>query len=84
MALKCKTALNRLPPVRCSDMVMRQYLRKKVVRFETRTNTSPDPESRRLWPECSLAILECGHRHNLGAGTTYRPKRIACWECGPR
>lgn len=61
--------------------VMIKNVRRKVVRFETRPNTHP--ESSKLWPLSSSAILECGHVKNLGVGTDYRPKRMACVECGP-
>lgn len=52
----------------------------KVASFETRPNQHP--ESSKLWPLSSTAVLECGHRLNLGVGTDYRPKRMACGECG--
>jgi hypothetical protein len=55
--------------------------RRRVVRFVERPNDSPDENSRRLWPMCTSAELECGHVHNLGVGTGYRPKRMACPEC---
>ena len=38
--------------------------------------------SKGLWPVCSSAELECGHIVNLGVGSSYRPKRMACSECG--
>lgn len=63
---------------------MQQYVRKKVIRFELRDNDSTDPMSRKLWPHCSSAVLECGHIHNLGNGSNYRPKSMACWLCGTR
>lgn len=53
--------------------------RRLVERFETRPNNGPSSD---LWPECSTAILECGHAVNLGVGTDYRPKRMACADCG--
>lgn len=54
--------------------------RVKVHRFEERPNLCP--ESSQLWPVCTSAYLECGHVHNLGVGTSYRPKRMACDACG--
>ncbi len=54
----------------------------KVHHFEERENTHP--ESSKLWPKCTSAYLECGHVHNLGVGTDYRPKRMACADCGRR
>ena len=53
--------------------------RKAVDRFETRLNLGP---SRALWPLSTTAVLVCGHRVNLGAGVDYRPKTMACVECG--
>jgi hypothetical protein len=58
---------------------MRRNPRVRVERFETRPNLGP---SRDLWAECSTAILVCGHEINLGVGTDYRPRRMACQECG--
>lgn len=55
--------------------------RRRVVRFIERPNDSPDENSRSLWPVYSSAELECGHVINLGVGTDYRPKRMACTEC---
>lgn len=54
----------------------------KVARFEEHPNLHP--ESSKLWPVCTSAYLECGHVHNLGVGTSYRPKRMACMDCGTR
>lgn len=56
---------------------MRKNPRFKVVRFIERPN---DADSKRLFPVCTSAELECGHVLNLGAGTDYRPKRMACYE----
>lgn len=56
--------------------------RVKVHHFEERPNTHP--ESSKLWPSCTTAYLECGHVYNLGVGTSYRPKRMACEACGHR
>lgn len=50
------------------------------MRFDTWPNNGP---SQHLWAECSSALLECGHIVHLGVGTDYRPKRMACKECGP-
>jgi hypothetical protein len=61
---------------------MRQHPRVKVARFEEHPNMHP--ESSKLWPVTTSAYLECGHVHNLGVGTTYRPKRMACYDCGYR
>lgn len=58
---------------------MRRNPRKLVTAFETRPNDGPSAD---LWPEASTAVLECGHSVNLGVGTSYRPKRMACQECG--
>jgi hypothetical protein len=33
------------------------------------------------WPATRYAVLECGHEVH-GGGDTYRPKRMACGECG--
>lgn len=52
----------------------------KVLRFEEHPNMHP--ESSKLWPTTTSAYLECGHVHNLGAGNSYRPKRMACYHCG--
>jgi hypothetical protein len=52
--------------------------RRRVLRFIERKNGGP---SSALWPLCSSAVLECGHTLNLGVGTDYRPKRMACHEC---
>ena len=54
----------------------------KVVRFEEYPNDHP--ESSKLWPSCTRVVLECGCVHNLGAGNSYRPKRMACYFCGDR
>lgn len=57
---------------------MNKAVRRRVISFELRDNDGP---SRNLWPKCSTAVLECGHRINLGVCTNYKPKRMACWEC---
>ncbi|MGC2079887.1 MAG: hypothetical protein WA728_28495, partial [Xanthobacteraceae bacterium] len=49
--------------------------------FIERPNTSHSEESRRLWPTCRSAELECGHVLNLGISQC-RPTRMACYECG--
>jgi len=58
---------------------MRKNPRKLVVRFEESPNLGP---SKHLWPVVSFAHLECGHMLELGVGTDYRPKRMACYEAG--
>lgn len=61
---------------------MMRCQQRRVVRFTERPNDSQDETSRRLWPVCTSAELECGHVNNLGVGTSYRPKRMSCPECG--
>lgn len=56
---------------------MKRNPRRKVIRFETRANDGP---SKNLFPECASAVLECGHRINLGV-SSQRPKNMACYEC---
>jgi hypothetical protein len=56
--------------------------RVKVARFEEHPNMHP--ESRLLWPVTTSAYLGCGHVYNLGVGTSYRPKRMACAACAYR
>ena len=56
---------------------MKRNPRRKVIRFETHPNNGP---SKGLFPECATAVLECGHRLNLGVSSE-RPKRMACYEC---
>ena len=56
---------------------MRKNPRFKVVRFIERPNDGP---SANRWPLATSAELECGHVLNLGVGTDYRPKRMACYE----
>jgi hypothetical protein len=58
---------------------MTKHIRRKVIRFEERPNTGP---SGHLWPRCWSAVLECGHILDLGVQQDYRPKRMACYECG--
>jgi hypothetical protein len=52
--------------------------RRLVTKFIERPNNGP---SKDLWPLCTSAELECGHTLNLGVGTNYRPKRMACCKC---
>jgi hypothetical protein len=56
---------------------MYQHPRKKVVRFELRDNNGP---SKDIAPQSCVAVLECGHAHNLGI-SSHRPKRMACSQC---
>lgn len=56
---------------------MIRHPRKKVVRFELRDNNGP---SKNIAPQTCVAVLECGHAHNLGI-SAHRPVRMACSQC---
>jgi len=57
--------------------------RKLVDHFESQRNTGFSWEQ---FPVVRTAHLQCGHVINMGVGTgtdaDYRPKRMACVECG--
>ena len=59
---------------------MRQRHRRLVVAWEERPNDGP---SAHLWPKSYTAVLECGHRQNIGVCAP-TAKRMACQECGIR
>lgn len=62
---------------------MRKHVRRLVVNFLYKPNDSPDEMSRKLWPNLKTAILECGHKVELGVCVEYNPRHMACFECGP-
>lgn len=50
--------------------------RRKVLAFESRLLLPSNQEA-------FTAVLECGHRLNLGV-SQHRPNVMACYECGPK
>lgn len=62
---------------------MAKHVRRRVVKFVLSPNTSPDEIWRKLFPQVSTAVLECGHSLELGIQVDYRPATMACYLCGP-
>lgn len=62
---------------------MTKHIRRRVLNYETRPNNSHDESSRKLFPLCYTAVLECGHRINQGVSDAQN-KWKACWECSQK
>ena len=54
---------------------------RKVTAYEVTPNT--DPATRKLFRMVTTVILECGHRVQLGTGST-RPRLLECYQCEER